>query len=108
MTGQLTLTVDPLADVIAWRSENPEAWSAIVVWAHQDRDNGVQPSVRLYVCLLRRPHFAGLLGLERKAGSPFLVNDHITTGLARLLNREYPDLKVPRRKASVDGWGAVG
>lgn len=105
---QLALGVDPLADAIAWRDRNPEAWKAVVDWAHQDRANGIDPSTRLYACLLRRPHFASILGLHRSPGSPVVMNDHATSGLARLLNREYPDLRCPTRAARVDGWGAVG
>lgn len=33
-----------------------------------------------------------------------LCNDHLTSGLARLLNRLYPELEVPQRKADVDTW----
>ena len=109
LSDQLALsTIDPLADVLAWRQEFPEAWRAIVHWAHEDRDSGIDPSTRLYVNLLRRPHFAEMLGMHRQPGSPILVNDHISSGLARLLNREFPHLQCPTRKATVDGWGAVG
>ena len=103
---QLTLTqgVDPLSDVVQWRRDNPDAWRAVVRWARQDREQGIAPSTRLYACLLRRPHMAVLLGLARAPGSPVLVNDHITSGLARLLNREYPELKCPTREAKVDSW----
>jgi hypothetical protein len=104
MSEQLTMTVDPLADAIAWREKNPEAWQALVVWAHEDRSAGFYPSTRLYCCLLRRPHFAAQLGLRRMAGDPVLVNDHLSSSLARLLNREYPDLDCPTRAALVDGW----
>jgi hypothetical protein len=105
MTEQLTLApVDPLALELAWTRRNPEAWEAIVTWAHQDRAAGIDPSTRLYACLLRRPHFASLLGLRRMPGDPVLVNDHLTSGLARLLNRLYPALEVPVRAAAVDSW----
>ena len=106
MSEQLELTgyVDPLGDVTTWRKNNPEAWRAVVRWAHEDREAGIAPSTRLYACLLRRPHMAARLGLTRAPGSPVLVNDHITSGLARLLNREYPDLQCPTREARVDSW----
>ncbi len=105
--AQLALGVDPLADVLAWRRKNPEAWDAVVTWAHQDRAAGIDPSTRMYCCILRRPHFAGMLGLRRMAGDPVLVNDHESSGMARLLNRDYPDLKCPTRKAWADGWRGV-
>lgn len=104
MVEQLQLGVDPLADVISWRRKNPHAWRAVVRWAHEDRDRGFQPSTRFYACLLRRPHFAVALGLSPMAGDKVLVNDHITSGLARLLNREYPALDVPTREARADSW----
>jgi hypothetical protein len=102
MTDQLTLTVDPLADVISWREKNPEAWRAVVRWAHEDRAAGYAPSTRMYLCLLRRPHFAAALGLSPMAGDKVLANDHLSSGLARLLNREYPDLRCPTRDAWAD------
>lgn len=108
MSEQLTLPrVDPLADAIAWSTRNRRAWRAIVTWAHQDREQGIAPSTRLYLCLLRRPHFASRLGLTRREGEPVLVNDHLSSDLARLLNREYPYLKCPTRKAWADGAGAA-
>ena len=98
---------DPLTAEVEWTQKNPEAWQAIVRWAHEDRAAGYAPSTRLYLCLLRRPHFASVLGLTRKAGEPVLVNDHGSSGLARLLNRKYPELKVPTREAMVDSWPGV-
>ena len=107
MSAQLTLGVDPLADVLAWKEKNPEAWELVVKWAHADRAHSIPPSTRLYCCLLRRPHFAALLGLERPLGSPVLVNDHVSSGLARLLNRLYPELDCPTREARADSWGGT-
>ncbi len=104
MSEQLALGVDPLADILAWKRKNPDAWHAVVTWAHQDRAAGIAPSTRLYCCLLRRPHFAAVLGLQRMGTDPVLVNDHASSGMARLLNRLYPDLKCPTRAASVDSW----
>lgn len=100
MTDQLTLPrVDPLAMTVSWSRKNPEAWAAVVEWAHADRAAGIDPSTRLYCCLLRRPHFASLLGLRRMSRQ-VLVNDHASADMARLLNRLYPHLKVPTRKAA--------
>jgi hypothetical protein len=103
MSEQLTMTIDPLADVLAWRRRNPEAWQFIVDLAHEDRGRGITPSTRYYCCVLRRPEHARRLGLER-GDAPVLVNDHLSSGLARLLNREYPDLACPTRAARVDEW----
>jgi len=99
-----TNPVDPLADVISWRKKNPEAWRAVVRWATEDRAAGIAPSTRMYLCLLRRPHFASVLGLAPMNGDKVLANDHLSSGLARLLNREHPDLKCPTREALVDSW----
>jgi hypothetical protein len=108
MTDQLELTrPDPLGDVISWRRENPEAWRAVVRWAHEDRAAGIDPSTRMYCCILRRPHFAAALGLRRMNLSPVLVNDHLSANMARLLNREYPELSCPTRRATVDGWAVA-
>lgn len=105
MSDQLTLTApDPLGDVVSWRRANPEAWRAVVRWAHEDRAAGVAPSTRLYCCLLRRPHMARQLGLSRCSAS-VLINDHLSSGMARLLNREFPELKVPTRDAWADKVG---
>lgn len=94
---------DPLSDVIAWTHKNPLAWSSIVHWAHEDIANDSRPCVDLYCHLLRRPWFANKLRLQR-SDTIFLVNNNLTSGLARLLNREYPELKVPTREAKVDSW----
>ncbi len=104
MPEQLELTVDVLADAIAWTRKNPEAWEAVVAWAHEDHAAGTRVSTRAYACILRRPHFAALLGLQRMPGDSVLINDHMTSGLARLLNRLYPQLEIPTRKADVDTW----
>lgn len=107
MGEQLSLTApDPLAAEVEWTRKYPEAWACVVRWAHEDRAADTAPSTRLYACLLRRPHMAARLGLTRAPGSPVLVNDHITSGLARLLNRLYPELKVPTREAMVDRWAS--
>jgi hypothetical protein len=108
MSEQLSIGqgVDPLGDVVAWRRNHPHAWRAVVRWAHEDRAAGIAPSTRLYLCLLRRPHFASVLGLAPTPGSPVRLNDHLSSGLARYLNREYPDLKCPTREAMVDRWAS--
>lgn len=97
--GQLALGVDPLQDALAWAIKNPEAWEFIIALAHDDRARGIAPSTRYYCCVLRRPEHAARLGLRRCSRS-LLVNDHLSSGLARLLNRRYPDLGCPTR----DSW----
>lgn len=104
MNGQLELCgVDPLADAIAWKRANPEAYRALVLWAKEDVANGIRPSMDAYGHLLRRPHLAARLGLTRRTGDPVLFNDHLTSSLARLLKREH-GIPFPTRQARVDGW----
>jgi hypothetical protein len=103
-TGQLVLgVVDPLADAVAWTRRNPVAWRVLAGWARRDADNGVRPSTRLYLCLLRHPFFSRELGLERMPGDAMLVNDHLSSSLARLLKRDF-GIEVPTRSAHVDSW----
>lgn len=105
-SGQLTLTApDRLLDAVAWTQRNPVAWRVIVRWAHRDADNGIRPSTRLYLCLLRHPFFAQELGLERMPGDKVLVNDHLSAALGRLLEREY-GLDCGKREAACDSWRA--
>jgi hypothetical protein len=104
MSDQLVLEhVDRLADAIAWTRKNPAAWRAMVEWASRDAGNGIRPSTRLYLCLLRHPFFSQELGLERMPGDVVLVNDHLSSALARLLEREL-GIKLPTRTARVDSW----
>jgi|GEM_PF-2688342 len=100
MSDQLSLKVDSLADAIAWRRSNPAAWCFIVKLAHEDRARGIAPSTRYYCCVLRRPEHASKLGM--RASRSLLVNDHISSGLARLLNQKYPDLRCPTRESWVE------
>lgn len=97
---QLALTVDPLQDAIHWSVNNPEAWRFIVRLAHEDRARDIAPSTRYYCCVLRRPEHASKLGM--RASRSLLVNDHISSGLARLLNQKYPDLRCPTRESWVE------
>lgn len=96
-------TLDPLSDAVSWAFKNQDAWTTLVEWAHQDVAAGGRPSIGLYAELLRRPHFANLLRLKR-TDKAFLINNNLRSSLARLLNREYPSLKVPTREAAVDRW----
>lgn len=96
-------TLDPLTDAVQWVHKNQEAWVTLIEWAHQDVAAGGRPSIGLYAELLRRPHFANLLRLQR-TDTAFLINNNLRSSLARLLNREYPSLKVPTREAAVDKW----
>lgn len=104
MSAQLELCgVDPLADALAWKRANPEAYRALVLWAKEDVANGIRPSMDAYGHLLRRPHLAARLGLTRRTGDPVLFNDHLTSSLARLLKREH-GIPFSFRQARVDGW----
>jgi len=103
--AQLTLAPTIPGDVESWRRKNPESWRAVVRWAHEDREAGLKPSTRLYLCLLRRPKWARALGLAPMCGDKFIANDHLSSGLARALNAEYPDLKCPVRDSCYERGG---
>lgn len=102
---QLTLGVDPLADAIAWRRKNPAAWDALVQWSRADVKAGIRPSMDAYGHLLRRPHMANRLGLQRMLGDPVLFNNDLTSSLARLLKREH-GIPFETRAARVDSWAS--
>ncbi len=96
-------TLDPLGDAVSWKRKNPEAYRALVLWAKEDVENGVRPSMDAYGHLLWRPHMAGRLGLARRSGDPVLFNDHLTSSLAGApaaarARNPVPDPSGPRRQ----------
>ena len=101
MTDQLALTVDPLADAIAWRDRNPEAFAFFLRVAQLDVQRGIQPSADYCGHRVRR---SGLL--DRRPGEPVVFNDHLTSSLARLCKRDH-GVPFQLRKAKSDGWGRV-
>lgn len=102
MSDNLFVALDPLADAIFWRDENPEAFAYFLKVALNDLDRGFRPSADFCGHMVRR---SGLLRL--KSGEPVVFNDHLTSSLARLLKREY-GIPFATRAAKSDGWGAVG
>lgn len=101
--GQLELTApDPLADAIAWKRKNPSGYAMLIDLARTDVANGARPCIDLYVNILRRPHFASLLGLRRSSPS-LLIDNTLRADLARLLRREY-GFQFATRKAKADQW----
>lgn len=115
MSAQLSLddiAVDArLADAVAWKDANELAYRQIVEWAAFDQDNGVRPSIDLYFNLLRRPHFARLLGVRSMDGV-VLANNNLRSQVARLVATEHPRFADKKRgfefrKATSDGWMAV-
>ena len=107
MSAQLELRygVDPLADAIAWRRANPEAFAFIVELAREDTRRGIRPCMDAYGHILRRPHIAHRLGLTPRLGDPVLFNNNLTSSLARLLKREH-GFDFALRDAKVDRWSA--
>lgn len=104
MSDQLSmdaLLVDPLADAIAWRDANPQAYRQIVAWAEEDIANGARPAIDLYANLLRRPHFARRLGLIR-SDDVYVVNNNLRSSIARLVMRENAGIRFEIRRSSYD------
>jgi len=100
MTEQLTMTgIDPLADAIAWREKNPEAFEYFLAVARDDMAEGYQPSADFCGHMVRR---SGLL--TREKGSPVVFNDHLTSSLARLCKRDY-GIPFRMREAWADKGG---
>jgi hypothetical protein len=86
--GQLAFEDEQLLAAIAWREKNPAGWQFLVDLALADVENGARPCIDLYFNILRRPHFAELLGLQRCSAS-VLIDNNLRAELARLLKREY-------------------
>jgi len=98
MTGQLTLTLDPLQDAIHWAEHHPDQLEFVLDVARTDMRDGIHPSADYCWHRLRR---SGLV--VRKEGEPVLLNDRLTSSVARLLKRDY-GIPFATRAAKVDGW----
>jgi hypothetical protein len=99
MTEQLTLApADPLADAVAWRQKNPEAFSYFLQVALDDIERGFPPSSDYCGHRLRR---SGLL--TREKGSPVVFNDHLTASLGRYCKREF-GIPFATRDRIADHW----
>lgn len=98
--------VDPLADASAWADRNPEAYQQMILWAQMDMaTEGSRPSTKLYIEILRRPHFAHMLGLQvNSSPGPVKIPNALSSGLARLIMRDYPDIVFPTAEAKADRW----
>lgn len=83
MTAQLALTVDPLADAVYWDAHNPEAARLYVQTALDDVAAGRTPSSDFCAHIVRR---SGLLSRE---GKPSVMNDGLTSQLARLYKQRF-------------------
>lgn len=97
--------LDPLADVKAWREKNPEAWAQMVRWASEDAasdDGKGRCSAKLYIELLRRPHFAAKLGFTvRPMDKQVKIKNALTPYFARLMMEEHEELKGHFRTGTV-------
>jgi hypothetical protein len=101
MSDQLTLTCDPLQDAIHWAEHHPDQLAFVLDVAWTDMRDGIHPSVDYCWHRLRR---SGLV--VRKAGEPVLLNDRLTSSVARLLRRDY-GIPFSTRAAKVDGYGGA-
>lgn len=95
--------IDPLLDAISWKRKNEEAYLQCVEWARDDIDHHARPSIKLYFELLRRPWMAEKLGMVR-SDKQFVLNNNLHSQVARLINREFPDIHFPIRKAKSDSY----
>lgn len=109
--GQIELHLpphkDPLADVKAWREKNPQAWQQMVQWAFEDMAEGSRCSAKLYIELLRRPHFARKLGFTvTPMDRQVKIKNALTPYFARLMMEEHPQLQGCFRtgKVKTDAW----
>ncbi len=90
----------------AWKRNNPEAYAAVLTWAREDVAHGVRPAIDLYVNLLRRPHFALRLGMQR-TDSVYLLNNNLRAELSRLVMEEHPELVFETRRSRADLPGGM-
>lgn len=97
MTEQLTLGVDPLADAIAWDAHNPDAARLYVRTAKDDVAAGRVPSSDYCAHIVRRS------GLLSRNGKPVVMNDGLTSQLARLYKKRFG---IPF--ATRDSWAERG
>lgn len=95
-----------LADAVQWKYSNPLAYGQIVAWAREDMKHGQRPAIDLYANLLRRPHFSQKLGLTR-SDKVYKVNNNLRSSLARLIMREYANIKFETRASRCDQRAAV-
>lgn len=101
MTDQLTLTgVDPLANAVHWARNHPDQLAYVLDVAREDMRNGIQPSADYCWHRLRR---SGLV--TRKPGEPVVLNDRMTSAVARLLKRDY-GIPFQTREAAADRWAS--
>ena len=83
MTDQLTLGVDALADAVYWDAHNPEAARLYVQNAKDDVAAGRVPSSDYCAHIVRRS------GLLSRDGKPVVMNDALTSQLARLYKQRF-------------------
>ena len=98
MSDQLALTLDPLQDAVHWAEHHPDQLAFVLDVAREDMRNGIHPSADYCWHRLRR---SGLV--TRKPGEPVVLNDRMTSSVARLLKRDF-GIPFATREAAVDRW----
>lgn len=102
MIQQLTLDNTTFGEADVWRRENPEAYEAIIEWAHEDARIRGYCAMQAYLEALRSPALARRLHLSR-TDAVYQVNNNLRAALTRLVLSEYPDLPFHPRKSKCDG-----
>jgi len=85
-----------------WRRENPEAYAAVVAWAHEDAMNHRPCAMQRYIEFLRDPDMMPRRYVHR-LDAVYLVNHNVRSALTRLVLSEYPSLPFAIRKSTCDG-----
>jgi hypothetical protein len=90
-----------LADAIAWRDKNPDAYDQVVEWAHIDAAVQGYCSMDAYAVALRSPAIARRLGL-RRSDAVYRFNNNLKAPMQRLILRDYPRLPFRTRASGAD------
>lgn len=104
MMLQLSLDNTTFGEAETWRAENPEAYAAIIEWAHEDARLRGYCAMQAYLEALRSPALARRLNLSR-TDAVYQVNNNLRAALTRLVMSEYPHLPFHPRKSKCDPLG---
>lgn len=104
MNAQLDLFaegLDALEMARRWRQENPEAYAAVVTWAHEDALDHRPCAMQRYIEFLRDPDMMPRRYVHR-LDAVYLVNHNLRSALTRLILADYPSLPFAIRRSTCD------